>query len=181
MKSDDGATPVAFLAPATHGLPGRLGFAPAPGRWHLDPTLTPDRQLECDLESLQACGTSVLVTLLEGHEMGRIGLGELLVRATRAGLETFWFPIPDNTAECDLASAQRLVEDIVAHLATGHTVVVHCHGGFGRSGTIVACCLVRRGADPRSALDAVRAARPGAASAPGQEEFVHAFALACAR
>jgi hypothetical protein len=31
--------PVAFLPWDTHRLPGRLGFAPAPGRWRLDSPL----------------------------------------------------------------------------------------------------------------------------------------------
>ncbi|HEY6004662.1 MAG TPA: cyclin-dependent kinase inhibitor 3 family protein [Anaeromyxobacter sp.] len=171
--------PVAFLPQETHGLPGRLGFAPAPGRWRLDASLPPARCLDDDLRTLCACGASVLVTLLEESEMARIGLADLLARAERAGLETLWFPIADATAPSDLGPTARLVEKILERLAAGRTVVVHCHAGIGRSGTVAACCLVARGADPRRAIDAVREARPGAATAPGQEDFVRAFGGAC--
>jgi protein-tyrosine phosphatase len=68
------------------------------------------------------------------------------------------------------------VARILEHLATGRTVVIHCEGGIGRSGTIAACCLVAAGQDPVRALELVREVRYGAATAPGQEEFVHEFA-----
>jgi protein-tyrosine phosphatase len=68
------------------------------------------------------------------------------------------------------------VQRILERLAS-RTIVVHCHGGIGRSGTIVAACLVAAGADPARALEIVRAERPGAATAPGHEEFVHALAV----
>ena len=179
MTPDGLRAPVAFLPQETHGPPGRLGFAPAPGLWRLDASLPPARLLDDDLRTLCACGASVLVTLLEETEMARIGLADLLARAQRAGLETLWFPIADGTAPSDLGSTAGLVDEILERLAAGRTVVVHCHGGIGRSGTVAACCLVALGADPRRAIDAVRKARPGAATAPGQEDFVQAFGGAC--
>jgi len=171
--------PVAFLPEHAHGLPGRLGFAPAPGRWPHDPRLGPDQTLEADLACLRdTCGAGVLVTLLEEDEMWRIGLGGLLDGVRSAGLETLWLPIADDTAPSDIVEAARLVGRILDHLAAGRTVVIHCHAGIGRSGTLAACCLVGAGADPRRAIELVREARRGAATAPGQEAFVHEFALA---
>jgi hypothetical protein len=178
MSPDEMAgPPVAFLPRDTHRLPGRLGFAPAPGRWRLDSP--PERMLVADLACLRdRCGAGVLVTLLEQDEMWTIGLGGLLEGARSAGLESLWFPIRDGTAPPDLRAAGRLVERILEHLSAGQTVVIHCHGGIGRSGTVAACCLVAAGQDPRRAIELVREARPGAATAPGQEEFVHEFARA---
>ncbi len=175
----DESLPVAFLPQNAHGLPGRLGFAPAPGRWRHDSPLEPERMLVADLACLRdRCGAAVLVTLLEEGEMWTIGLGGLLDGARRAGLESLWFPIPDGTAPSDLGEAGRLVGRILEHLGAGRTVVIHCHGGIGRSGTVAACCLVAAGQDARQAIELVREARPGAATAPGQEEFVHEFARA---
>lgn len=168
--------PVAFVSHGGLAAAGRLGFCPAPGRWRVDPTLEPSRLLDEDLASLRACGTTTLVVLLEEEEMRRIGLAGLRQHATRAGLEVFWLPIPDGTAPTDLDSTAAIVDGILERLASGGTVVVHCHGGIGRSGSITAACLVASGADPASALQIVRAERPGAATAPGQEEFVRAFA-----
>ncbi len=135
--------------------------------------------LVADLACLRdTCGEAVLVTLLEEGEMWTIGLGGLLDEARRAGLESLWFPIRDGTAPPDLDQAARLVGRILERLGAGRTVVIHCHGGIGRSGTVAACSLVAAGQDPRRAIELVREARPGAATAPGQEEFVHEFARA---
>jgi protein-tyrosine phosphatase len=136
--------------------------------------------LDEDLRSLCACSTTVLVVLLEDEEMRRSGLAELRDRARSAGLEVLWFPIPDGTAPTDLVATARLVARILERLTDGRTVVVHCHGGIGRSGTIVALCLVSAGVEPGRALEIVREARPGAATAPGQEQFVYDFAAAWA-
>ena len=171
-----GDAPVAFVPKDALALRGRLGFCPAPGRWRMDVALEPGRLLGRDLASLRACGTTTLVVLLEEEEMARIGLAGLLEQARRAGLDAIWFPIPDGTAPSDHEATAGLVERLVDRLASGGTVVVHCHGGIGRSGTIVAACLVAVGAAPATALEIVRAARPGAATAPGQGEFVHSFA-----
>jgi protein-tyrosine phosphatase len=173
--------PVAWIPQDALALQGRLGFCPAPGRWLPDDELDPERHLEGDLTALSERGTTTLVVLLEHSEMQRIGLEGLLDKASGAGLEVFWLPIADGTAPSDLESTARLVEKMVERLAAGRTVVAHCHGGIGRSGAIVAACIVAAGAHPARALEVVRSARAGAATAPGQEEFVHAFAGAWAR
>jgi len=176
-----GALPVAFVAPEPNAFPGRLGFSPAPGRWRVGDALQPDELLDGDLAALCDCGTTVLVVLLEQEEMSRIGLARLLDRARSASLEVLWFPIPDGTAPSDLGATVRLVGRILERLRSGRTVVVHCHGGIGRSGTIAAATLVASGSEPGQALESVREARLGAATAPGQEEFVYAFATAWAQ
>jgi protein-tyrosine phosphatase len=169
--------PVAFLPQTALGLPGRLGFSPAPGRWLYDSSSS--QTLESDIACLRdTCGAGVLVTLLEEEEMRRIGVDGLLDGARGAGLESLWFPIRDDTAPSDIGEAARLVGRVLDRLAAGRTVVIHCHAGIGRSGTLAACCLVGAGADPRRAIELVREARPGAATAPGQEAFVYEFARA---
>ena len=168
-----------FLPRHAHGLPGRLGFAPTPGRWRLNSRLEPVRQLEADLTCLRdRCRAQVLVTLLEEDEMRALDLVGLLEGTRRAGLENLWFPIRDGTAPPDLPTAGRLIERILEHLSGGRTVVVHCHAGIGRSGTVTACCLIGAGQDPARALELVREWHPEAATAPGQEKFVQEFARA---
>lgn len=176
---EDREIPVAFVPAWTHGRPGRLGFCPAPGRWRLDECFATEAEIDADLGRLRrVCGARALVTLLERDEMAKIGLLDLLERARRAGLESLWLPVPDGAPPPDLEEAARLVAGILERLASGRTVIVHCHAGIGRSGVVVACALVAAGLAPDRALEAVRAARAGAATALGQEEFVHEFARA---
>ncbi|MDP7292161.1 MAG: hypothetical protein QF497_08015, partial [Verrucomicrobiota bacterium] len=57
----------------------------------------------------------------------------------------------------------------------GESIVLHCKGGLGRTGTIAARLLVELGMTPGNAILAVREARPGAIETSAQETYV----LAC--
>jgi len=179
MTMAEGAIRVDFLPPGTHGLPGRLGLTIAPGKWRPGLDHASDSLVRDDLLRLRDFyGAKVLVTLLEEFEMKKLAIPELLPTAHRLRLRSLWFPIPDVTAPSDLDGAARLVDDILGAMSSGETVVVHCRGGLGRSGTIAACCLAARGRDPTEAIELVRAARPGAVEIRDQEAFVERFALA---
>jgi Tyrosine phosphatase family len=65
--------------------------------------------------------------------------------------------------------AARVVADAVEG-ATG--VVVHCVGGAGRTGTVVACALRLLGRSPDEAVATVQAHRPRWPESPWQEQLV---------
>jgi len=176
MTADLRAVRVDFLAASDHGLPGRLGLTQAPGRWRpgRDPS---ENLLRTDVALLRdAHGADVVVTLLEAFEMERFAIDGLRGVLRRAGIASFWFPIPDVSVPSSVEATSRLVTRVLRSLARAETVVVHCLGGLGRSGTIAACCLVATGKAPSTAIEAVRRARPGAIEVPDQEHFVERFA-----
>lgn len=55
----------------------------------------------------------------------------------------------------ELERAQTLVaaDFVVARLGAGEGVVVHCHAGRGRTGTVIGCALVQLGHDPAAVVD----------------------------
>ena len=60
----------------------------------------------------------------------------------------------------------RAMLDLVdAELARGETVYVHCWGGVGRTGTLVACWRVRHGLTADEALERLRRLRASSAKA----------------
>jgi ADP-ribosyl-[dinitrogen reductase] hydrolase len=147
----------------------------APGAWRPGRHLDADVRLREDLSALvQDHGAGTLVTLLERHELAT--LGNLSREARRAGVCWLHFPIPDMGVPPRPEAARALVARILRTLDRGENVVVHCWAGLGRTGTIVACCLVARGAPPLRAIALTRAVRPGAVQRPEQEQFVRAFA-----
>ena len=69
----------------------------------------------------------------------------------------------------NLAEADELCREINNQVNEGESVVIHCVGGLGRTGTIASCALVDRGADATSAIAAVREGRgPRAVEAESQ-------------
>jgi hypothetical protein len=58
------------------------------------------------------------------------------------------------------------------YVASGEGVVVHCVGGTGRTGTVLACALCRLGHSADEAIDTVRAHRPRWPESRWQEEVV---------
>ena len=84
--------------------------------------------------------------------IGKFGTGDLKIRYCRK-------PITDM----DVPSHSRMKEilDIIDDAITGDTpVYVHCLGGFGRTGTVVGCWLVRHGIERGNAvIDLIRRLR----------------------
>jgi len=152
--------------------PGRLGLTLAPGK------RTPTewrRDLQVDLDRLRGdLGVDVLVTLVEAGELEWLGIADLPSRARTVGLELLHLPIADGQVP-SAEAARAVVRRIAGELASGRSVVVHCRGGLGRSGTLAACCLVHLGEDPPVAMARVRTARPGAIEQARQERFVEDF------
>lgn len=170
---------VDFLPRRAHGLPGQLGLTAAPGRWWPGRELDPPALIERDLARLRdRYRASTLVTLMEKAELEAHGLAGLLGEVRRAGLESLWLPIHDMGAPASVEQARTLVERVLERMERQRTVVLHCLGGLGRSGTVAACVLAARGRGPGEALEMVRRARPGAVQTDAQEEFVAAFGRA---
>jgi protein-tyrosine phosphatase len=76
-------------------------------------------------------------------------------------------PGPEFEEQCP-AHSKRLRQ----RLDEGENIVVHCRGGLGRAGMVLARLLVESGVEPKAAMERVRAARPGAIETPQQEEWV---------
>jgi predicted protein tyrosine phosphatase len=73
------------------------------------------------------------------------------------------FPIPDYDIPT-VQLMQKVLDHIDARLNEGKRVYVHCIGGIGRTGTAVACYLVRHGASGQQALVELQVLRQNAAS-----------------
>ena len=167
---------VDFVGQETLGLPGRLGMTICPGvkdpgRWY--------RDLGTDLDQLRRRHhADVLITLLEREEFERYGVPDLLERSREVGLEVVHFPITDVSTPRKAQSEEyaAFVQHIVDLLRGDKTVVVHCRGGLGRTGTVAASVLVALGHTADEAIDSVRRIRSErAVETREQEEYVRRF------
>lgn len=76
--------------------------------------------------------------------------------AAARGVEVFYdqLTIADMDV-CNPSHMTRVLGAIDAHLVEGRGVYVHCWGGMGRTGMVIACWLVRHGRTGSEALDEV--------------------------
>ncbi len=98
----------------------------------------------------------------------------------RHDLRWLRYQVLDMTAP-DLDDVRDFVAEVDAELRRGGRVAVHCLGGVGRTGTMVACYLTSRGWAPREAIAEVRARRPGSIQTPEQELVVCRYGAEVAR
>ncbi len=116
-----------------------------------------------DLPRLHAAGVRAVVSLVNNPSDG--------LAYHDAGFDFISVPIPDFNPPAP-PQAQQVVEFIDKMKGEGKPVVVHCHAGYGRTGTLLAAYLIAKGAKTMDAIGAVRHVRPGAIETQGQVQFL---------
>ena len=99
------------------------------------------------IAAFRRAGITAFIDLTEPHELAPY---EPLLLNT--GAEYHRFPIRDVSVPRDARHMHDILNAIDAALAAGRSVYVHCWGGIGRTGTVVACWLQRHGRSPDEAL-----------------------------
>lgn len=89
-------------------------------------------------------------------------------------LQYLHIPIPDFHAPQPQQAAE-FVEFVGKCRDEGCSVAVHCRGGYGRTGTLIAAYLISKGMPAREAIELVRRRRPGSIETAGQEQFLAQF------
>jgi hypothetical protein len=107
-------------------------------------------------ERFRAAGVNAFLDLTEAGEYGVPAYDDLL-----EGWATHRrFAIPDYGCP-SVPDMSSILDEIDAALAGGRVLYVHCLGGAGRTGTVVACWLVRHGMNPDEALASIAESRRG--------------------
>jgi ADP-ribosyl-[dinitrogen reductase] hydrolase len=156
---------------------GRIGMTFCPGKqqcgamtgdWHRDLTL--------DLDAIQAWGATVIVNLIEDHEMAELGVQDT-AQHLPAGIDYMRLPIPDYGVPSPAWHEQWQAESplLLDRLRSGESILLHCKGGLGRTGMIAARILVELGSSSDDAIKAVRQARSGTIETREQEAYVRAI------
>jgi len=117
----------------------------------------------------------VFVTLVRHLELVDIGIPNLFEEVEKRGMESIHFPIKDKWVPDSMDQLILLVDAIITRLRQGKTVVVHCNGGKGRSGTVAVAALVGLGRKVEHSIDIVRRSRSGTIRNPLQIAYVKKF------
>jgi hypothetical protein len=143
---------------------------------------------DAKLHGLLDCGIHRVLSLMEATERGRGGrpfepyvprLQELAAER-ELDVECLSLPLPDARAPAPPA-LEKVLEVIETGLRNKTPTYLHCWGGHGRTGTVVACHLIRKGRTAQQAIDMLLQLR---ANLPknhhpfegGQQQFVRSWA-----
>lgn len=126
--------------------PGQLGMMPRPRG---------DKWLAADIRSLKDEGVGVLACLVEDWELKALGLTEEARLCEKYGIDFLHFPIPDFGVPADRARFSAFVKSLSEKLDQGVHIVIHCHGGVGRSSVAVAGVLLERGVSCDQVFDLI--------------------------
>lgn len=138
-------------------VPGQLAGTPLPGAV---------QDIDADLAALKAAGITWLITLTEQD------LPQEALR--RHGLSNLHLPIY-SLEPPTVAQNQMLLKRMEMLLAQGQVLAVHCLGGIGRTGTVLAAWLVREGLTAVEALRRVRLIDAQYVQTAEQEEFLQRY------
>ncbi len=128
--------------------------------------------LDEDLEALKRVGITTLVSLTQ-TPMDSIALA-------RHGIGHLSSPIPDMAAP-GIEQAAELCQKIETMIREKEVIAVHCRAGLGRTGTVLAACLVWEGQSALDALERVRRVNPKWVQSQDQALFLEDFAHAVAK
>ncbi len=140
---------------------GRVGICRIPGR---------SGDLGGDIAAIRVWAPHVVVSMTGADEMAAHGSAGLVRSLEAVGIVWRHFPVadfgvPEGPA---IAAWPALAKPLHAALDAGAGVLLHCHGGLGRSGMVALRLLTERGEDAETALARIRQARPGAVETEAQ-------------
>ncbi|MBW2702680.1 MAG: dual specificity protein phosphatase family protein [Deltaproteobacteria bacterium] len=127
------------IVPAGSAGGGWVAITFAPGKKTMGGFNYWDRDLNMDLERLRCLGADTLVAFLEDDELKRLKIPDLVRMAQNKGFQVRRFAFHDDGVPKDMEHTLRFIREIAGRRREGESVVMHCNGGVGRSGTMAAC------------------------------------------
>jgi len=147
----------------------QLIFTPCPG--------TKEATLAQSLKTLKEAGTNILITLMYDQELQKNDALALASECAAQNIQWLQLPIADDAAPNGDFEQRWLAhkEQIIATAKEQGVVAVHCKGGSGRTGLVIALILVALGYSAEQAIAQVQTIRPKALTHATQLNYFNAF------
>lgn len=165
------------IASLETGHGGRIGMTICPGKKSATSVSGHgwERDLSIDIQAILDWGAEIVVTLMESWELQRYEVENLGSEIRAASMAWFHLPIADGhapDADWDIEWGSTHQKTLRAALQEGKSILIHCLGGRGRTGTVAALLLMSLGDSAETAISKVRAAREGMIETIEQEQYL---------
>lgn len=158
---------------------GELGLTFCPGKKQPNAmTGSWDRDISLDIATIKTWGADAIISLLEDFEYEELQVAKL--PSIFQSEFKIWhnLPIPDKNAPDQkwLANWLSIRGQLHTQLKYGEKIMIHCKGGFGRTGTVAAMILMDFGFSAADAIAECRKARELSVETLEQEQFLMEYA-----
>jgi len=157
---------------------GELGLTFCPGKKQPNAmTGSWSRNIDLDIATIKSWGADTIISLLEDFEYEELQVLELPEIYLREFKTWYNLPIPDKNAPDKnwLENWRTIRERIHVQLNEGEKIMIHCKGGFGRTGTVAAMILMDFGYSAADAIAECRKARELSVETTSQEQFLKIY------
>ncbi|MGL5947895.1 MAG: tyrosine-protein phosphatase [Aeromonas sp.] len=146
----------------------QLIFTPCPG--------TKNTDVGTALATLQGAGARHLITLMPSEELAAFNADAIAALCPALGLNWWHLPVEDDCAPAaPFARAWPQHKGaLLAALAAGDTVAIHCRGGSGRTGLLAALLLLEAGYAWPEVKGWIQGLRPRSLTLPEHCEYLAA-------
>ena len=147
----------------------KLIFTPCPG--------TKGADLSASVDTLQAAGASLIISAMHDEELIKNHAQTLPKECQAREMQWRQLPIIDDRAP-EQAFEQvwsQYKDHLVELLKQGQSIAVHCKGGSGRTGLIIALLLIELGWSAQQVVESVQKVRPNALKNDYQRNYFQQY------
>ncbi|NCB56718.1 MAG: phosphatase [Gammaproteobacteria bacterium] len=144
----------------------RLIFTPCPG--------TKEVSVADSLKSFKDAGAQAVITMMTMAELIEHQADALPSLCADLGMDWYHLPVEDGCApETPFAEAFAIQKAVLLDLVeSGATIVIHCHGGSGRTGLMAAILMLELGYAPAQVKAQIQDLRPKSLTSPVQVNYL---------
>ncbi|MGM7739083.1 phosphatase domain-containing protein [Yersinia enterocolitica] len=144
----------------------KLIFTPCPG--------TKGVSIVDSLKSLKEAGAQAVITMMTMAELTEKQADTLPSLCAELRMDWYHLPVEDSCApEEPFAQAFAQQKAILLGLVeSGVTMVIHCHGGSGRTGMMAAILMLELGYAPAQVKSQIQLIRPKSLTSPVQVNYL---------
>jgi protein-tyrosine phosphatase len=133
-----------------------------------------ERGLERFVQIMKDRNIKTVVVLLTDEEMQRSYGQSLKDFYSKHGLKVIHYPIEDFSVPTSMESFDKL-ESTLQEEISKNDILIHCAGGLGRTGMVIAGLAIHKGRSAEEAIQLVRRMRHGSVEERSQEEFLKRY------